>query len=133
MMPRYSRSALHELRRLPQLDLKDDRQIAIAAHPIEMHARDRPKPRRRVGERRHAGAPCVDRLAHGAIEDRDEQVVLAAEIQVDGAGGDPCGPRDVGHLRVEEAARGKDVDGGAEDRLALVPALRHGSNGCGGH
>ena len=59
-------------------------------------------------------------LAHGALEDRDEQVVLAAEVEVDGAGGDAGGAGDVGHLGVEEAALGEDRDGGAEDGLVLV-------------
>ena len=72
------------------------------------------------------GAPFGDRLVHRALEDRDEQVVLAAEIEVDGAGGDARGAGDVGDLRVEEAARGEDVDGGADQRVALVDALELG-------
>ena len=42
------------------------------------------------------------------------------EVEVDGAGGDAGGARDVGDLGVEEAALGEDVDGGAEDGVALA-------------
>ena len=75
-----------------------------------------------------------DRLLHRALEDRDEQVVLAAEVEVDRAGGDAGGPGDVGDLGVEEAARGEGVDGGAEDRVALVAAIesRRRRNGTAG-
>jgi hypothetical protein len=38
-----------------------------------------------LGER---GAPFLDGLAHGAVEDRGEDLVLAAEVEVDRAGGD---------------------------------------------
>ena len=74
----------------------------------------------RIAERRDAGPAVGDRLAHRPLEDRDEQVVLAAEIEVDSAGGDAGGARHVGDLRVEEAALGEDVGRGAKDGLALV-------------
>ena len=81
------------------------------AKPPEPLGADRARRRPRPGLR--------ERLAHGALEDRDEQVVLAAEVEVDGAGGDAGGARDVGDLGVEEAALGEDVDRGAQDRVAL--------------
>ena len=65
-----------------------------------------------------------ERLAHGALEDRREEVVLAAEVEVDGAGRDAGGAGDVGHLRVEEPALGEDIDRGAQDRVLLA-------EGCG--
>ena len=46
---------------------------------------------------------------------------MLLEVQVDGAGGDAGGARDVGDLGVEEAALGEDVDGGAQDGVALGP------------
>ena len=57
------------------------------------------------------------------------------EVEVDGAGGDAGGARDVGDLGVEEAAPGEDVDGGAEDGVALVGASGGGGaeGGDGGH
>ena len=57
-----------------------------------------------------------------ALEDRDEQVVLALEVEVDGAGRDAGDARDVGDLRLEEAVLGEDLGGGAQDRVALVAA-----------
>ena len=70
-----------------------------------------------------AVAAVRDRLPHRPLEDRDQQVVLAPEVEVDGAGGDAGGARDVGDLGVEEAARGEGVDGGAQDGVALVRAF----------
>ena len=79
--------------------------------------------RARVVERRDAAAPFGDRFGHRALEDRDEQVVLAPEVEVDGAGGDAGGAGDVGDLRIEIAAGGEGVDGGAQERVAFVAAL----------
>src|SRR5439155_16093124 len=77
------------------------------------------------GDRRSALREAV---AHGALENRDEKIVLAAEIEIDGAGGDAGRARDVRHLCVEEASVGEDVGGGAEDQIAL----RRGSGRRGG-
>ena len=52
-------------------------------------------------------------------EDGDEELVRAAEVQIDRAGGDPRRACDVGDLRVEVAALGEDVGGGAENQIAL--------------
>ena len=76
-----------------------------------------------VAQRRDAVTPFGDRLAHRPLEDRDEQVVLAAEVEVDGAGGDARRARDVGHLRIEEAALGEDLDGGAQIAARLSARL----------
>ena len=81
-----------------------------------------------------AAAAVGDGLLHRALEDGDQQVVLAAEVQVHGSGGDAGGPGDVGDLGVEEAAGGEGVDGGPEDRVAFVAAIesRRRRNGSGG-
>ena len=63
-----------------------------------------------------------NRLGHGLLEDRDEQVVLASEVEVDGAGGDAGLPRDVGDLRAEEAVPRKHPRRGGQDAVALVAA-----------
>jgi hypothetical protein len=55
-----------------------------------------------------------------ARAERDEQVVLAAEVEVHGAGGHAGRARHVGHLRVEEAALGEHLRGGTHDGVALV-------------
>ena len=90
--------------------------------------------RQRIVEARDAVAPGGDRLFHRFLEDRDEQVVLAAEVEVDRAGGDAGGPRHIGDLGVEVAARREGFDGGAQQRVALVAALGPGwrADGCGG-
>ena len=71
------------------------------------------------------------RLAHRALEERDQQVVLAAEVEVDRAGGDAGGARDVGDLRLEEAVAGEDLRGGLENRVAFVGDSGAGAR-CGG-
>ena len=114
---------LHELGGLPQLDLEHDGEVAVAAHAIEVQAGDGPQLRQRIVEAGDALAPGGDRLLHRLFEDRDEQVVLAAEVEVDRAGGDAGGPRHVGDLGVEVAARGEGFDRGAQQRVALVAAL----------
>src|SRR4029453_13716466 len=129
--PQRVRETLHELRRLAQLDLKDHREIAIAAEPIEVEVRDVAEPLQGIRDAGERGASLGDRLGHHALEDRDEQVVLAAEVEVDGACGHPGRARDVGDLRAEESAAREGVDGGAKDRVALVPAGQ-GSASAGG-
>ena len=127
MMPRYSRSSVAEKRSMNLVDCRSS--------TWKTTARLRSRPRRSrctramvrscsTGSRSgaDAGAAVGDRLAHRLLEDRDEQVVLALEIEVDGAGGDAGGAGDVGDLGGEEPAFREDVGRGAEDRLALVAA-----------
>ena len=113
---------LHELRGLPQLDLEDDGEVAVAAEALEVQAGDAAEPLDGVVEPVEHGPSLGEPFAHGPLEDRDEQVVLAAEVEVDRAGGDARGARDVGHLGVEEPAAGEDRDGRPEDGFALVAA-----------
>ena len=114
------RKALHEFRRLPQLDLKDDGEVAIAAHSLEMQSCNLAKAFNRATFGGHALASGGNRLGHRPLEDRNQQVVLALEIEIDGAGGDAGGTGDVGDLRIEEAAGGEGFGRGAEQRVALV-------------
>ena len=99
---------------------------AVASEAVEVQPGDRAQPLARIADARDAPAPLGDARPHRALEDRDEQVVLAAEVEIDGAGGDAGGARDVGDLGVEEAARGEDVDGGAQDGVPLVGAAWRG-------
>ena len=99
--------ALHELDRLAQLDLDDHGEVAIAAEALEVQAGDPAQPLRPGRRCRPARPPFGDRVLHRALEDRDEQVVLAPEVEVDGAGGDAGDPGDVGDLRLEEAVCGR--------------------------
>ena len=85
-----------------------------------MQVGDPAQPLARVGDALERGAALGNRLAHRALEDRHQQVVLAAEVQVDGAGGDAGDAGDVGHLRLEEAVLGEDLGRGPQDGVALV-------------
>ena len=122
------REAFHELRRLPQLDLEDDGQVAVAAQAVEVQVGDASQPLQRIGDAGERGPALGDRLAHHPLEDGDQQVVLAAEVEVHGPRGDTGGAGDVGDLGAEEAAAGEGADGRAEDGVALV-APRGGGAG----
>ena len=84
----------------------------------------------RRGARREAFTPGGNRLFHRPLEDRDQQVVLAAEVEVDRSGRDAGAARHVGHLGIEEAARRERLDRGAKNRVALVGLV--GTFGEGG-
>ena len=125
------REPLHELRGLPQLDLKDDGETAVAAETREVEAREAAEPLDRIAHGGDRRASLLEAIAHRPLEDGDEEVVLAAEVQVDGAGGDAGRARDVGDLGVEEAAVGEDVGGGAQDQLALGRGAGRRAGGAG--
>ena len=116
------REALHELHRLAQLDLEDDGEVAVAAEPFEVQPGDAAQPLGGIGDAVERGAALGEHLAHRALEDRDQQVVLALEVEIDGAGRHAGGAGDVGDLRLEEAVLGEDLGGGAQDGVALVAA-----------
>jgi len=120
------RQPFHELGRLPQLDLKHDREVAVVAEAREVGARQAAQPLARIPQVGGGGAAGREPLAHAALEDRDQEIVFAFEIQVDGAGGDAGGAGDVGDLGVEEAALGEDVNRGAEDGVAFGARRRVG-------
>jgi uncharacterized membrane protein YgcG len=61
-------------------------------------------------------------VARVLAEDRDEEIFLAVEVEVDRAVGDAGRLRDLGDLGVEVAVAGEDVDRRAEDALALARA-----------
>ena len=46
----------------------------------------------------HGRRALADRFVHRPLEDRDQQVVFAVEVEVDGACGDAGDPRNVGDL-----------------------------------
>ena len=71
-------------------------------------------------------------IARVLPKNRDEQIFLAVEVEVDRAVGDACGARDFRHLRVEVAALRKDVDRRAENALALSLGLGDFGFGWGG-
>ncbi len=56
-----------------------------------------------------------DVLGHDLVEQADEDVFFVAEVEVDGAVGDPGAARDLGHLGRKVALAGEHLDGRAED------------------
>ena len=127
--------ALHELRRLPELDLKNHGQGPVPAEPAEMEPGDFAQPLDRIGQGVDAPPTVGDGVFHRSLEDRDEEVVLAAKVQVDRAGGDTGGAGDVCDLSVEEAAGGERIDRGPQQRVTLVGSVELGRRvgGAPGH
>ena len=62
----------------------------------------------------------ADELGHLVAEERDQDVVLGLEVEIDGARGDARLAGDVGHARVVVALAGEDPHGGLDDLLRLV-------------
>src|SRR3990172_5277430 len=116
MMPRYSRRYVAEKRSMNLVDCRSSIWKTTATARARLGA-----PARAAG---------LDRLLHRLFDDRDQQVVLAAEVQVDGAGGDPGGAGDVGDLGAVESCFGEGVDCGSPDRVAPVGFI--GAVGEGG-
>jgi hypothetical protein len=96
------REAFHELDRLAQLHLHDDGEIAIPAQPFEVEAGDAAEPFNGVRDVDQCGPSFGDGVLHRPLEDRHQQVVLAAEVEVDCTGRDAA-TRDVGDLGLEVA------------------------------
>jgi hypothetical protein len=96
-----------------------------------VQAGDRAQLRERIRVPGDALAAGGDGLLHGLLEDRDQEIVLAAEIEVNGAGRDAGRTGDIGDLGVEEPARGEGRDGRPQQRVALVDLLATGDGGTG--
>ena len=75
-----------------------------------------------VGESRKSLTSLGDGGGHGLLEDRDEQVVLAPEIQVDRSSGHAGFARDVGDLRAEEAVAREYLGRRGQDAVAFIAA-----------
>ena len=110
---------LHELDRRPQLHLKHNREVAVVAEARQVPARQPAQPLAGIGEVGHDGPALGEPFAHAALEDRDQQIVLALEVEVDRAGGDAGGARDIGDLSVEIPALGEDINRSAKDRVTF--------------
>ena len=114
---------LHELAGLPELDREDLGGGWLVVDELQV-GRDEPAqllPRRL--HVRDGGAQGVVDLPHPSLEQRDQQVVLALEVEVDGPVGDARFFGDVGDFRGEEAVAGKDALGRGQDAFALVARL----------
>ena len=81
----------------------------------QVQLRKSAQPFARIRRGRGGRASLRQAFAHRALEDRHEQVVFAAEIQIHRPGGDAGGVGDVRDLRVEKAALGEHVGCGTKD------------------
>ena len=63
-----------------------------------------------------------EELLHAVLEERDEELVLRLEVEVDRPVGDAGRLGDLAHARGVEARLGEDLDRGGKDSLALVPS-----------
>src|SRR4051812_24193557 len=120
------RQQTHELQTVPQFDLRNDGQRAVASEGLQMMTDGDADSFFGTAD---VGDGALERLqivARVLAEDRDEQIFLAVEVEIDGAVGDAGRLRDLRHLGVEVAVPREDVDGGAEDALAFGGALERG-------
>ncbi len=94
-------------------------------HELEVRAHERAQ----LLARRLAGDRVLERgveLEHASLEQRDQQVVLALEVEIDRAVGHAGFLRDVRDFRGEEPVAREDSLGGRQDAVALVAAaVRH--------
>src|SRR5262245_21927887 len=119
------RGAAEELLTLAELDLQDLGQLGIVLEHLEVQAHEAAQLGDRVGLVRDRLAQRADEVGHLVAEERDEDVVLGLEVQIDGAGGHPRLPRDVRHARVVVALAREDADGGFDDLVGLL-RIAHG-------
>jgi len=109
-----------ELRALSQLDDQHRGEVGVALDQRQVELDEAGEPVGRGPLLGKLGAGLGEKLGHLLVEEPQEQVVLALEVEIDGAVGDARAPGDLGHRRAVEAAPGKDLDGGVEDARALV-------------
>jgi len=112
--------AAEELVALSQLDLHHlgQRRVLLEDREVQEHE----APQAGLGLR-HLGdlAPEVgDERRHLLAEERDEDLLLGLEVEVDRAAGDAGLARDVGHARAVVAVAREDADGGLDDLLGLL-------------
>src|SRR5688572_1029587 len=114
-----------ELLSLPLLHLDHLGQLRVFLQHLEVET-DEP------GELRHRVRLVGDRLAqaphelgHLVAEERDEDVVLGAEVEIDGPRSNAGFPGDVGDARVVIALAGEDPNGRLDNLLGLL-RIAHG-------
>ena len=114
------RELLHEARRLPEDDGDDLGEIALSFEEPELHVDDGAQARRARSAASGAVAHEREELAHAILEERDEQLLLRLEVEVDRSVGDAGGLGDLAHAGGVEAVPREDLHGGLEDAIALV-------------
>src|SRR6185369_2349317 len=112
--------AAEELVALPQLDLHDLRQRRALLEHGEVHTDQPADLRHRVRLAGDLPAQVGHEGRHLVAEERDEDLLLGLEVEVDRATRDAGLARDVRHARVVVAIAREDADGGLDDLLGLV-------------
>src|SRR5213593_3302922 len=112
--------AAEELLALAQLDLHHLRHVGSCLQRLEVQAHQPAQLGRRVRLSGDVFAQPAHEFCHLLPEQRDEDLVLGLEVEVDGAAGDAGLARDVGDARVVEAAAREHAHGRVDDLLGLV-------------
>ena len=110
---------LHELARLAELDGEHLGHGGLVGDQLQVGVDERAQLLGRCPPGDRLAQPLVD-LPHPVLEQRDQQVVLALEVEIDRSVGDPGVLGDLGDPRREEPVAREDPLGGREDPLALV-------------
>ena len=108
-----------ELGAVPEIDLEDGRQIPILPHETEMQLHQPGKLLHRGLAREDVTLSSAPETLQARLEDLRQQVVLALEVEVDGAIGHTRGLGHVAHARAVETRSREGADGALEDALAL--------------
>src|SRR5262249_9942406 len=112
--------AAKELLPLPELELHHLRQLGPRLQRLEVQAHEPTQFGRRI---RLSGDFLAQRAhppRHFFAEQRDEDLVLGLEVEIDRAAGDARLARDVGHTRIVEPVAREHAHGGVDDLLRLV-------------
>ncbi len=112
--------AAEELLALPQLHLHHLGQLWVVLQDPEMEPDEPPQLGDGVALLGNGLAHRLHEPRHLLPEERDQDLFLGVEVQVDGARGDPRLARDVGDARVEISLSGEDPKGGLDDLLWLL-------------
>src|SRR5260370_4779884 len=118
--------AAEELLALAELHLDDLGQLGGRLDDVEVEPDDLPDLRDGILLPRDLLSYQGDPLGHLLAEERDEDVVLGLEIEVDGAARDPRLAGDVGDARVVVAVAREHADRGVDDLLWLVRFTHRG-------
>src|SRR5687767_11775013 len=114
------RCAPEKLLPLPQLDLHDLGHVGARFQHLEVQPHEPADLRLGIVLARDLRSQSLHEGRHLLAEERDQDLVLGLEIEIDGAAGDAGLPCDVGHARVVEAVAREDAHGGVDDLLRLV-------------
>src|SRR5215510_7681156 len=109
-----------ELLSLAQLELDDLGQVGVVLEDLEVQSHESPQLRHGVALLGDGSPQRAHEAGHLLAEQRDENLLLRVEVEIDRAGRDARLARDVGHARVEVALPGEHLDRGFDDLLRLI-------------